>query len=113
MSTPIPDEEIEQSTPRLELQDLLETLLGSQYVYFQPPATLRMQYPCIVYARDRMDTKFANNKAYARKTGYQVTYIDKNPDSDVPDKIAELPLCSHKTFFTADNLNHDVFTLFF
>ena len=52
MSTPIPDEEIEQSTPRLELQDLLETVLGSQYVYFQPPATLRMRYPCIVYARD-------------------------------------------------------------
>ena len=98
---------------RQSLQTILESLLGSENVYFQPPATLRMQYPCIVYSRDRMDTKFANNSAYARKIGYQVTYIDRNPDSSIPDKIADLPLCQHMTFFTADNLNHDVFTLFF
>ena len=98
---------------RQNLQTILETLLGSRNVYFQPPATLRMKYPCIVYSRDQMDTKFANNGTYARKIGYQVTYIDQNPDSDIPHKIADLPLCKHKTFFTADNLNHDVFTLFF
>lgn len=99
--------------PRLELQTLLETLLGTPNVYFQPPANVQMKYPCIVYSRDAADTKFAGNNPYARTKRYQVTVIDRDPDSLIPDKIAALPMCSHNRFFTADNLNHDVFTLFF
>lgn len=95
------------------LQQLLEDLLGTDSVYFQPPASLRMRYPCIVYNRDRINATFADNRTYGRKTRYQVTYIDQNPDSTIPDRIAELPLCVYNRFFTADNLNHDVFTLFF
>ena len=60
-----------------------------------------------------MDMEYANNGTYVRKMGYQVTYIDRHPDSTIPDKILDLPLCKHDRFFTADNLNHDVFTLFF
>jgi hypothetical protein len=98
---------------RLELQSLLVDLLGSNNVYFQPPPTVSMQYPCIVYNRDSIDTKFADNKPYQNRKRYQVTVIDSNPDSDIHDKVAELPLCSYERFFTADNLNHDVFNLFF
>lgn len=98
---------------RLELQTLLETILGSRNVYFQPPANVQMQYPCIVYNRDNADTKFAGNKPYRNVKRYQVTVIDRNPDSVIPDKIAALPMCSFNRFFTADNLNHDVYTLFF
>lgn len=99
--------------PRLELQELLEFTLGSSNVYFQPPANVQMQYPCIVYQRDRDKTKYATNNLYNRMKRYQVTVITKNPDSDVPDKVASLPLCSFNRFFTADNLNHDVFNLYF
>ena len=100
-------------TQRLTLQLLLEDLLGTENVYFQPPASLRMRYPCIVYSRDRINSTFADNQTYNAKTRYQVTYIDQNPDSPIPTKIADLPLCTHSNFFTADNLNHDVFTLYF
>lgn len=72
-----------------------------------------MQYPCIVYSRDRAQTRFASNNPYKYTKGYQVTVIDRNPDSEIPDKVALLPMCEHNRFFTADNLNHDVFTLFF
>lgn len=98
---------------RLDLQTLLETLLGSRNVYFQPPANVQMQYPCIVYSRDNANTKFAGNKPYRHVNRYQVTVIDQDPDSAIPDKIAGLPMCSFNRFFAADNLNHDVFTLFF
>lgn len=98
---------------RTELQELLETVLGSEHVYFQPPPDISMQYPCIVYKRDSAETEFADNKLYRHTKRYQVTVIDKNPDSDIPDKIADLPLCSFDRFYTADNLNHDVFNLFF
>jgi hypothetical protein len=72
-----------------------------------------MQYPCIVYNRDSADTEFADNTPYRYTKRYQVTVIDRNPDSGVPDKVAALPRCSYDRFFTADNLNHDVFNIFF
>jgi len=98
---------------RIDLQALLEAILGSSNVYFQPPANVQMQYPCIVYARDSADSKFADNKNYRYTKRYQVTIIDRNPDSLVPDTIAQLPLCTFQRFFTKDNLNHDVFNLYF
>jgi len=99
--------------PRLDLQAILVSLLGSKNVYFQPPPTVQMSYPCIVYNRQDIRTEFADNEPYKHKKRYQVTVIDKDPDSDIPDKVAALPMCSYDRFFTADNLNHDVFNLFF
>lgn len=98
---------------RLELQKLLVSLLGSSNVYFQPPPSLKMSYPCIVYKRDSMDTKFANNHPYNTKKRYQLTVIDPDPDSDIHELVAQLPMCSYERFFTADNLNHDVYNLYF
>lgn len=98
---------------RLELQNLLIEILGTDQVYFQPPPTVSMVYPCIVYRRDYELMRFADDKPYSHKKRYQVTVIDQDPDSIIPDKIAELPLCTYDRFYTAENLNHDVFKLFF
>jgi hypothetical protein len=98
---------------RRDLQQLLESILGSSNVYFQPPSNLEMQYPCIVYKRDNANTKFAGNFPYRYKQRYQVTVIDRNPDSMVPLQISGLPMCLYDRFYTADNLNHDVFNIFF
>jgi hypothetical protein len=98
---------------RLDLQDLLVAILETENVYFQPPPNIRMDYPCIVYNRDFQLVKFADNSPYFGKKRYQVTVIDRDPDSPIPDRIAALPLCAFDRFYTADNLNHDVFNLFF
>jgi len=98
---------------RANLQEILKEILGSDNVYFQPPPNVSMEYPCIVYQRDYEQTIFAGDKPYARKKRYQVTVIDRDPDSVIPDKIADLPLSSFDRFYTAENLNHDVFKLFF
>lgn len=98
---------------RLELQSLFENLLGSRNVYFQPPESTKMIYPCIVYQRDSAISKFADNNPYNHAMRYQVTHIDRDPDSEVPDAIAKLPLCVFTRHFTADNLNHDVYNLYF
>lgn len=98
---------------RVQLQTLLENLLGTRNVYFQPPVNLEMQYPCIVYRRDNAVTEFAGNKPYRNTKRYQVTVIDTNPDSLIPDMVASLPSCIHNRFFTADKLNHDVYNLYF
>jgi hypothetical protein len=98
---------------RLELQDLLIEILGTDQVYFQPPPNVNMVYPCIVYKRDFELTNFADDKPYLHRKRYQVTVIDRDVDSAIPNKIAELPLCSYDRFYTTENLNHDVFKLFF
>ena len=98
---------------RLQLHTLLELLLGSESVYFQPPTGKLMEYPAIVYELDRIDTNHADNKPYTHAKRYQVTVITRNPDSDIPDKVAALPTCSFDRSFTADNLNHTAFNLYF
>jgi len=72
-----------------------------------------MKYPCIVYKRDDEDVIYADNKRYRAKTRYKVTVIDEDPDSDIPDKVAELPLCAFDRNFSTENLNHDVYNLYF
>jgi len=98
---------------RLELQSLLEDLLDSRNVYFQPPESIAMSYPCIVYQRSDIRIEHADNNPYALKKRYMITVIDRNPDSNIPDKVALLPSCAFNRHFTADNLNHDVFTIFY
>lgn len=99
--------------PRLELQAIFTDILETDHVYFQPPPSVQMVYPCIVYSRDYQLVNYADDKPYKHRKRYQVTVIDRNPDSEIPDKIAELPLCVYERFYTADNLNHDVYKLFF
>lgn len=98
---------------RHQLQALLEELHGDDHVYFQPPANVKMEYPCLVYKRDDQDTKFADNVPYGSRQRYQLTVIDRNPDSPMIEKIAALPMCSYSRSFVAENLNHDVFSLYF
>ena len=97
----------------LQLQELLELTIGSENVYFQPPAGMYISYPCIVYKLDDVDTKFAGNRPYRRTKRYQVTAITRDPDSDLSDKISMLPTCRFDRFYTADNLNHYVHNLYF
>ncbi|OFW79483.1 MAG: hypothetical protein A2201_03265 [Alicyclobacillus sp. RIFOXYA1_FULL_53_8] len=98
---------------RLDLQTLFETIIDSENVYFQPPPGYMMAYPCIVYSRSNIRTKFADNDPYLLMKQYSVTVIDANPDSDIPDKIAALPQCVFDRHFTSEALNHDVFNILF
>lgn len=96
---------------RLELHQLLETFVPN--VYFQPPTNIKLQYPCIVYKRDFADTKFADGIPYDHVIRYAITVIDPNPDSEIPEKVASIPMSLFNRFFTVDNLNHDVYSVYF
>jgi len=86
---------------------------AKRHVYFQPPETFKMTYPCIVYERSGIDTWFADNKPYLHVKKYTVTVIDKNPDSRIPDSVSNLLRCSFNRHFVTENLYHDVFTLYY
>ena len=96
---------------RLELHEILCDVLGSRNVYFQPPATVQMKYPAIVYSRQDIENVFADNGVYQQSHIYQVIVIDANPDSEIVHKVSKLPMCVYDRHYASDNLNHDVFSI--
>lgn len=97
--------------PRQQLHDILQTITDN--VYFQPPENVKLVYPCIIYNRDFIETKFADNEPFSLTKRYMVTVIDRDPDSDIPNQVARLPMSTFNRWFAADGLNHDVYQVFF
>jgi hypothetical protein len=98
-------------TKREELHDLL--LMFTPYVYFQEPSNVYMEYPCIRYTLDEQDVLYANNNPYRTTDRYQLTIIDPDPDSPLPGMVASLPMCSFDRKYTADDLHHTVYNVYF
>lgn len=104
---------------RLKLHDILCEILecpnrGSACrVYFQPPGTVKMQYPAIVYELNDIENKYADDGVYLSSKNYSVTVIDSDPDSSLIGKVASLSTSRFNRHYTKDNLNHDVFTIFY
>lgn len=97
---------------RLKLQAKLEELLGSRNVYYQPPASLHMTYPAIRYVRSDIKVNYADNTSYLMFDKYEITVIDRRPDNPVIKEILKLPHCGYDRQYKADNLYHDVLTIY-
>ena len=98
---------------RLNLHEVLCETLGSRNVYFNPPASVKMQYPAIVYNRKRIENTYANNGVYIQSDAYEITVIDYDVDSDIVRRVSLLPKCSFDRNFKSDNLDHNTFTIFY
>ena len=98
---------------RLALHSELVKILGTNKVYFQPPSTVVMEYPCIIYKKDADNPTYANDKRYLGMKRYLITVVDRNPDSLIPDKVVQLPYCAFVNHYTVDNLNHDIYSLYY
>ncbi len=100
------------SQRRNELDAVLREVLGSSNVYFQPPEGTKMKYPCIVYRYSAPNDIPADNLTYRRLHQYSLTYITKDPDDPKRDQLNDLRYCRFVQFFTSDNLNHYVYTIY-
>lgn len=98
---------------RLELHEILCNILGSRQVYFQPPESVRMKYPAIVYSRSNFYKRHANDSLYMHTPAYEVIVIDTDPDSKYVEPLMELPLCTFDRRYVSNNLYHDVFTIYY
>lgn len=107
------------SRRRLELHDILCSILSCPIqgdecrAYFQPPESVKMKYPAIVYGLDDIENTFADDWVYLSHKRYSVTVIDKDPDSALIDTVAKLPTCRFERHYKSDNLNHYAFSLYF
>lgn len=87
--------------------------MGNKNVYYQPPESLKIQYPAIIYKKSNISSSHADNMKYSNFTRYEIIVLDKSVDNEVIQKILELPLSSFDRHYTASNLNHDVINLYF
>lgn len=98
---------------RLELHSLLQELLGSSNVYYQPPESIKMEYDAIRYSKKDIMSIHADDSKYMMRDCYELIVIARLPDHPVTKRLLALPYCSYDRHYVADNLNHDVFTIYY
>lgn len=97
---------------RLDLHEELKSFIPN--VYFQPPSNIQMLYPCIVYNKTDKPKKFGNDRIYIWTQGYQLTLIEKDPDSTVADELeSHFQYATISQYFTVDNLYHTTISLYY
>ena len=99
---------------RLPLHEEFCTILGSRNVYFQAPESVTMSYDAIRYALSGFDIIRANDGVYRIVNKYEGVVIARNPDTTIPrDMLSHFKMCSFGRPYTADNLHHYPFTLYY
>jgi hypothetical protein len=99
---------------RLGLHEKLRELVGNDNVYFQPPASVKISYPCVVYSIGNGDAKHADNRVYRYVNSYQAIFIFKQPNVDLIENVlSDIPMSAFERMYVSDNLNHYVFKIFY
>lgn len=99
---------------RLGFHQLLVDTLGEGYkVYFQPPETLKIDKPCVIYRRRYLESSNADNIDYKRDRQYTVTLVSRDPDDEAVDKLDSLPYSRYVSHSVVDNLNQDTFEIYY
>lgn len=102
-----------QKTRRVELQRKLEAICNVKKVYFQPPATVKLVYPCIIYSLSRPKNLSGDNTHYIWRPQYTVMVIDPNPDSQIYlDILESFNHVSFERCYASDNLYHYILNLY-
>ena len=106
--------------PRLELQTLLEGIMSSytkdsiQRVWYQPPSSVYLTYPCIIYTLSGKDHLRADNIKYRTMNRYTLTVIDRDPESSLPEIVENgIKYCAFDRIFSVDGLYHTTYTIYF
>lgn len=82
-------------------------------VKYQPGPSVTLAYPAIVYKLNEMPGNWANNFPYHWEHRYEVQVIDRKADSPLRERIMALPMCRFRSAYTAENLYHYVFDIFY
>ena len=99
---------------RLALHEKLVELVGNSNVYFQPPTSVQISYPCVIYNVGNGDAKHADNIVYNYINSYDLTFIYKKPNIEIIEQVlAALPMCRVTRVYVADNLNHYAFSVYY
>lgn len=98
---------------RLDLHTQLEEILSSTNVYYQPPESIKLNYPCILYSLADIDQIHADNLDYLQTRRYELILIDEDPDSEYVDSILHMQTSRFDRSYATSGLNHFVFSLYY
>lgn len=103
--------EIDVEKDRLKLHTILSGYIKDTPQY-QPPGTLYLQYPSLVYHVIDIETDYANNEIYSATIVYEVTYISRDVTDNTPfQMIAEIPYTTFSNAYVVDKLNHTLLNI--
>lgn len=95
-----------------DLLHLLQKAVDHNRVYFQPPENLKIGYPAVIFHLSKIKLDHADDVPYKGAREYSVTLITKEPEPEVLDEILKIPYTTLDTTYTADGMNHFVFTTY-
>lgn len=98
---------------RVDIQEKFKFLLGSDNVYYQPPANLKMKYPAIVYSLDGLDVKRFDNTRLINKNCFSVTHIYRNESENlVETMLKNFEYISFDNRSIVDGIYNDHYTIY-
>ena len=98
---------------RMQLQSELERLVGLN-VYFQPPATVQLKYPCVIYNLSSGNAIYADNSVYTYTNRFELIFIYRKQNMKIVEIVLRtFPMCTVSRMYIADNLYHYVFNLYY
>lgn len=96
---------------RTEMQSMLEEVLGSSNVYFQPPSNTSIKYPCIVYSFERFNINHADNQPYIVTGRWHIHHMYKNPKNDLKEKFLYVPFCTFDRRIVTEGVYNDYYNI--
>ena len=88
--------------------------IGISNVYFEPPQSIKLKYPCAVFKRGVISSRHAGNIIYKIDDSFDLTYIRLDPDDDMTHDILNIfRQIRHTRTFVADGLHHDQYKLYY
>ena len=82
-------------------------------VYFDPPESFKLKYPCIVYSLEGNSETFADDTQYYGMKRYSLNYITQNADDPMIDTLDSLRYCRLNRPYTSDGLFHYAYDIYF
>ena len=98
---------------RVELDRILRTTLGSTNVYYDPPESFKLKYPCIVYSLAGHSETFADDNDYYGMKRYTLTYITQDADDPMADTLDKIRYCRLNRPYASDGLYHFAYDIYF
>ena len=98
---------------RLKLHNELEALEACK-AYYKPPKNISIEYPCFIYHRIPGEPYHANNHTYHYYRCWEIIFITEDCESTIrEDMLNHFPMCRQIRDYTAENLYHHVFNLYY
>ena len=99
---------------RLELRErlikVMEDCGEEPHLYYQPDATVKLEYPCMVYHLKSMTSRYADDNPYHKIISFDITYITRSPASKVPTRMLDEQMFGFDRYYTSENLHHYAYT---